>query len=556
MADTTELFNSVSGTDIFKDILKGSNYDLEKSVEYWNAKHGGAGIIDIEELKKNGLYSVLKDPNFLKILAVPNYDIGNAAIQYNRDVDTKAAAAGQTKEEYIKSVNNPAFQQLVNAGKTDVEAAKDINDYSTILKNLSTGKIEDFNKIFQDPGLMQQYLGATGLGREYESLTKEKQTAYGSQLDSSQYQSALSELTGFAKDTKTDIGKAGTIGSTFDTAMTGKIGEIGKISKDTTDLLSDYREELSTLNKGLGKQFKPIEADIGKQFGDVQSRLRTTAFSTLEDPIFKRFKEAQFSQLSADELASRQNQSEFFQRRGIAGTSASMNAEQQSLANAARQKELLTSQLGMQEMGRSDTALQQLLGATAQRAGLESGLIGQQTALSSGLTGQQAGLAEAGGSFGLGALGQQAGLQQSQAAMGLGVLGQQAGLRGQQAGFLTAASDLNRQNIMDKLGIEQLGIGSRNAAIEAQLGALSAGIETASLPATLGMQQQSLNVASGMNPDGSPKKKAPPKKTGEQYYDNFGNLQVWDYDTGKYMNKGQQESPKPQESQWGQQGGG
>jgi hypothetical protein len=176
---------------------------------------------------------------------------------------------------------------------------------------------------------------------------------------------------------------------------------------------------------GIGTQLGGIGQNvggIGQNVGSIAQRLSNIGESGI-DPAFQQLAQAQIGQLDTQQQAQQATQSQQFSRQGLGLSSASINA-QNNLANQFGQQKLnLQSQLGLQGLQRSDLATQQSLGAFGQQAGL---------------------------------------------------FGQQAGLVGQQAGIA--------QQQFGNIGTQ---VGSANAAEEARLGALTAGIQNAAIPATL-----------------------------------------------------------------------
>jgi hypothetical protein len=106
------------------------------------------------------------------------------------------------------------------------------------------------------------------------------------------------------------------------------------------------------------------------------------------DPRFEAYRQAQLGLLENQRQAELGRASESLSRRGLGGSAAELNAGSAINNQYNQQQQSLSGQLGLQSLGRQDTALQNALSAYGQSGQL--GIAGTQ--LQSGLLGQQAGL--------------------------------------------------------------------------------------------------------------------------------------------------------------------
>ncbi len=192
-------------------------------------------------------------------------------------------------------------------------------------------------------------------------------------------------------------------------------------------------QELSQGLSGLRGQQAGLVTEsqaLGGTLADVAAQQRSIGLGETVDPRFQAFRASQMESLAASQQAQQARQSEFFTRRGLGSSAAALNQQNVLAQQFGREEQAITGQLGLQELGAQQQALQTSLGIGTQQAGL----LGQQA----GFMGQQAGL-----------------------------VGQQAGIAGQE------------------FGVTQAGITSRNLAEQQRLEALAASIETLSLPEQL-----------------------------------------------------------------------
>ena len=242
-------------------------------------------------------------------------------------------------------------------------------------------------------------------------------------------------------------------------------GRVGGIANDLVNAQNAFGQTVTDSNKGLQGfqgQLGGVSDRLGQIRGDFESRLgglrqRFQGISTGEDPRFEALRQAQLGQLDSNQQAQQAQQAGFFGRRGLGGSSAALNAQQQLAGGFDAQRNTLTAQLGMQQLGRQDQALQQLLGINAQQAQFGAGLEGQRA----GITGQQAGL------------------QQQQLQNRLGQLDRLGQAKMQRAGIFQSAAGLETTG-------QQLGLSAR----EQNLNALSANIENLSIPVAFDVERE------------------------------------------------------------------
>lgn len=106
------------------------------------------------------------------------------------------------------------------------------------------------------------------------------------------------------------------------------------------------------------------------------------------DPRFEAYRQSQLGLLETQKQGELGRASESLSRRGLGGSSAELNAGTSINNQYNQQQQSLSSQLGLQSLGRQDNALQNALSAYSQSGQL--GLAGGQ--FQSGILGQQAGL--------------------------------------------------------------------------------------------------------------------------------------------------------------------
>jgi len=148
------------------------------------------------------------------------------------------------------------------------------------------------------------------------------------------------------------------------------------------------QNQLNALSGQLGS----LSGSLGTELGQFRQIAQGDSFSvdpatgqvTGGDPRFNQAAQAQLNSLAAAQQAQSAQQSNFFARRGLEGSSAALNAQNQLSTQFGNQAQGVIGQLGLQQLGRQDAA----------RAGA-AGIIGQQAGLTQAqgaLTQAQAGL--------------------------------------------------------------------------------------------------------------------------------------------------------------------
>jgi len=167
------------------------------------------------------------------------------------------------------------------------------------------------------------------------------------------------------------------------------------------------------------------------------------------DPRLQQLATSQLNQLNTQQGQQAAAQSEFFSRRGLGGSAAELNAQNQLGNQFSQQQQNLLANIGATSLNREDVNTQQALAALQSQGNL--GLSGAQ--FQQGLVGLQG----------------QYGLQNAQFLQGL--YGQQAGLNQQQLANL------------------QTGVESQNSATNQRIEALTAGLQNAGIPLALLVSQ-------------------------------------------------------------------
>ena len=116
-------------------------------------------------------------------------------------------------------------------------------------------------------------------------------------------------------------------------------------------------------------------SDVGA-IGDIFQGIGTGK----SDPRFENFRQAQLNQLGTDQTRQEAMTSDFFSRRGLGGSAAQLNQLQGVGTEFADRRQSLTGQIGLQQLGRQDQALQTAAGLFGQRAGLQQQAFDQQSA--------------------------------------------------------------------------------------------------------------------------------------------------------------------------------
>lgn len=224
----------------------------------------------------------------------------------------------------------------------------------------------------------------------------------------------------------------------------------------------------------LGSRINQVDALRG-QFGSGIGGLIAAQQGRAQgiDPRFDEFRQNQLAQLNANEQRQQAGQSEFFNRRGLGGSSAALNAQNRVSGGFNKQRATLTSQLGLQQLGRQDDALIQQQSLFGQQAQIGSGLIGQ----GAGFQNQIAGLQFQGNQFGLQGQQQIGQNQQFNSQFQSGLAGQRAGLQQTRLTGLQGA------------------LTSRNTAEQQRLQAITAGLENLTIAEQLAISRQAAETA-------------------------------------------------------------
>ena len=110
----------------------------------------------------------------------------------------------------------------------------------------------------------------------------------------------------------------------------------------------------------------------------------TGIFEGTDDAAFGDYRKAVLGQLTAEEQKQQAQQSEFFGRGGLGGSSAELNANRTLAGELGRNRATVTSEIGLQGLARKDSYFDKAMGASAQSGSL--------AALASGVYGQAAGV--------------------------------------------------------------------------------------------------------------------------------------------------------------------
>ena len=145
--------------------------------------------------------------------------------------------------------------------------------------------------------------------------------------------------------------------------------------------------------EGIAGQLRGMSGQAGQGFFNASGRVGGIA-NMLEgvgrggiDPRFQQLADIRRDALRDSQQEQQTRQGNFFARRGLGGSSASLNAQNKLSSQFGKQEQDLQAQLGLAGLQRSDQALLQSAGLQGQSAGLS----GQGFGLQSGLLGQAAG---------------------------------------------------------------------------------------------------------------------------------------------------------------------
>ena len=153
-------------------------------------------------------------------------------------------------------------------------------------------------------------------------------------------------------------------GDSGGTVATGGIGEG-----------SPFQTAVTTAATELGAaQFEGITSEdqtrIGDQLGAAGTSLLQSGLGTGIDPRFEAFRQSQIESLSTQQQQQQARQSEFFNRRGLGGSSAALNEQNKLGAQFGQQRQNLTSQIGLQGIAQQNQNLSQGSALLGQEFGL------------------------------------------------------------------------------------------------------------------------------------------------------------------------------------------
>lgn len=162
---------------------------------------------------------------------------------------------------------------------------------------------------------------------------------------------------------------------------------LGQLGAAAGGLVPQAAQGFSNIQNQVG-QLDPTQwgQQADQTLGGVQQSYQNIAGGT-NDPRFQQFSDAQNAALDRSRMLDTNALQDNLARQGITGTAA--NNELLKLGQGYDvQSQQLASRLGLQQLGRQDTALGNVAGIAGQRAGIGQNVIGQQ----SGLLGQEAGI--------------------------------------------------------------------------------------------------------------------------------------------------------------------
>ena len=113
----------------------------------------------------------------------------------------------------------------------------------------------------------------------------------------------------------------------------------------------------------LNADFANVDLDEAG-IGEARDYFRTSMGA--DDPRFANYQKAQFGVLGANETANIAQSSDFFARRGAGDTTANLNATNKIRSGYDRERQALSGSIGLQQMGRQDTAANQVAALTGQ----------------------------------------------------------------------------------------------------------------------------------------------------------------------------------------------
>ena len=258
--------------------------------------------------------------------------------------------------------------------------------------------------------------------------------------------------------------------------MAGQAGQIGNQSQqqlgDLSQRYGDIGQQGSQAFGGLSDKAQTLRQGYGQDLRGIQNELMRTSGGN--DPRFDARAQSLLKQTESD-FQNRSNLlNENMSRTGMTGSSALR--EQDRLAQSiGQQRADIQSSLGMEQMGRQDTALLNAANVAGQGAGLESGFLGQQGQFTG--AGQDARMSQLGAQSNLAQQNignQQQSLQQQGQFREAGLNAQQQAM-GNQATYGQA----NLGNVANSLtqagGFTQQGVGNEMAGLQGAAGMMGQG---------------------------------------------------------------------------------
>ena len=393
-----------------------------------------------------------------------------------------------------------ALQQMNQSGPTpaQIQASKEgtltnlaaTNRLNNLTNQLGTTTPEFMNATFAgaDPNLQSQTLQQLGslrgqVGSEANTLRD--------QLGA--FQTSLGTLPG-------QYGQVGTDLTNRLAGVQSGYADVGNILSDSLIGPNGARQDLQMVRDPITGEFNAAKAGVAGQTGALGNLANIMeGRATGVDPAFETFRQMRMTGLEDAQQRQLGQQGEFFARRGLAGSSSALNAQNRLGDQFTQQSGDLASQLGLQQLQRGDTNLMnaaQLRQAAAGLYGQQAGLTGQQAQLQAGLIGQQSGLDTTNAHMQAQLLGQQGQLGLAEAQQQQSLLGSQQGVYQQQlANALAgnqaqnAASQLQAQLSGQQFGTQATAAQMANQAQEMRLNSLTAGLQNLAAPAALSIAQ-------------------------------------------------------------------
>lgn len=153
----------------------------------------------------------------------------------------------------------------------------------------------------------------------------------------------------------------------------GSFGSIGGFSNNLDietfrSALKEYNPQLFSADYG-GQQFQ----DLATRFGGLADQFERERLNVGQDPRFEQYRESQFNVFEEGADEQRRRASAELARRGLGGSSTSLNQLGAINQRLDTQRQALSGQIGLQEMNREDqlrqAATQNLFGALGSQQG-------------------------------------------------------------------------------------------------------------------------------------------------------------------------------------------